>query len=315
MTPRSLLAVAIAAVLTSACGGGESDPAPASSEPQRTGTSAAESADEVAESQESIDIGGRRLFLRCWGEEVAGEPTILLMSGSDLDTSSWTVMASEFAADGHHLCAYDRLGAGRSDAPQEPRRTTKDQVDDAVALLDAADLPAPAVLVAHSLGSLPAVGLVERAPERVAGVVFVDPWSPRVSTAQRAALPPEKPDESPEIAAERRFLNDFLYDPSQNREHLLLAENDEQAARLFDDPGPAFGDLPVVVLQAPPLPYLPGLPRSYHRATLAAVDEGAEEFAAESTRGTLVKVEDTGHNIQDDQPQAVIDAILDVMAK
>ncbi len=190
----------------------------------------------------------------------------------------------------------------------------EDQVTDLVMLLDAADLQEPVVLAAHSLGSLPAVGLVDRAPERVAGVVLVDPWSPRVSVVQRAALPPETPDESPEVAEERRFLTGFLFDPAQNPEHLLLAASDEEVARLLDEPGPIFGDLPVVVLRAPPLPYLPGLPRSYHEATLAAISDGHREFAAESTRGTLIEVEDTGHNIQDDQPGVVMDAVRDVMA-
>ena len=41
---------------------------------------------------------------------------------------------------------------------------------------------------------------------------------------------------------------------------------------------------------------------------------GFRELAAESTRGTLIEVEDTGHNIQDDQPEVVMDAIRDVMA-
>lgn len=269
-------------------------------------------ATEVVESSEDIDIGGRELHLRCWGEATAAEPTVLLLAGSHLDTSSWELMAAELSTQGHHLCAYDRLGVGRSDAPRQARRTTTDQVDDLVALLDVADLNEPVVVAAHSLGSLPALEFAARAPRRVAGLVFVDPWSPRVSAAQRAALPPKKPDESPELAEERRFL-DGLGDPSGNPEHLHLAECDRQAARMLDKAGPVFGDLPVVVLGAPPLPYLPGLPRRYHEATVAAIADGAAEFAAESRHGSLVNVEDTGHNIQDDQPQVVRDAVLEVI--
>ena len=47
---------------------------------------------------------------------------------------------------------------------------------------------------------------------------------------------------------------------------------------------------------------------------METIDEGAEEFAAESTRGTLIRVKDTGHNIQEDRPEVVVDAILDVLA-
>ena len=303
------LAVVIA-LLGCGCAEGGDAPSPAST---REASGSADAADEIARSSEQIDIGGRSLHLQCWGERVAGEPAVLLITGHGPTTSSWEPMATEFAADGHHLCAYDRAGVGGSDPAPEASRTTEDQVTDLVMLLDAAGLPEPVVLAAHSLGSLPAVGLVDRAPERVAGVVLVDPWSPRVSAAQRAALPPEAPDESPELAGERRFLTD-LFDPAQNAEHLDVAASDEEVARLLDEPGPIFGDLPVVVLSAPPLPPLPGLPDSYHAATLAAMSDGYREFAAESTRGRLIEVEDTGHNIQDDQPDIVMDAIREVMA-
>jgi pimeloyl-ACP methyl ester carboxylesterase len=308
---RVVFLAVVIGLLGGGCAGGGDEPSSAST---RDASGPADAAGEIARSSEQIDIGGRSLHLVCWGERVAGEPTVLLMSGQELLTSSWELMASEFAADGHHLCAYDRAGVGGSDPAPGASRTTEDQVTDLVMLLDAAELQEPLVLAAHSLGSLPAVGLVARAPERVAGVVLVDPWSPRVSAAQRAALPPQKPDESPEVAEERRYLTDVLFDPAQNREHLLLAACDEEVARLLDEPGPIFGDLPVVVLRAPPLPPLPGLPDSYHEATLAAYSDGHQEFAAESTRGTLIEVEDTGHNIQDDQPEVVMDAIRDIMA-
>lgn len=306
------VSVAVAtALLVAGCSEGVGGPSP----PDTGGDSGtADSADEIARSSERIDIGGRSLFLQCWGERVAGEPTVLLLTGHGPTTSSWELIAGEFAADRHHLCSYDRAGVGGSDPAPEASRTTEDQVTDLVALLDAADLQEPVVLAAHSLGSHPAVGLVARAPERVAGVVLVDPLPPRVGSAQRAALPPATPDESKELADERRFLTETLFDPAQNPEHLLLSACDDEVASLLDRPGPVFGDLPTVVLRSPGPPPMPGLPDSYHAATVAAFDDGFTELAAESTRGTLVEVDDTGHNIQDDQPDVVMDAIRDVLA-
>lgn len=306
-----LASLAVAIVLLGAgCtqGGDESSPAsPADS--SRTSES-----EEIARSSEQVDIGGRSLHMQCWGEPAAGEPTVLLLTGHGPTTTSWESFARAFAAEGHHLCSYDRAGVGGSDPAVEASRTTENQVTDLVALLDAAGLQEPVVLAAHSLGSHPAVGLVARAPERVAAVVLIDPLPPRVGAAQRAALPPASPDDSPEAAEERRFLTEVLFDPAQNPEHLLLAASDDEVAMLLDEPGPIFGDLPVVVLRSPPRPYPPGLPREYHEATLAAFDDGFRELAAESTRGTLIEVEDSGHNIHDDQPEVVMDAIRDVMA-
>ena len=313
MEARGPLLVPVVVAVALLVGGCAEDTDRPSSDAETT-SSPSGGAEEIARSGEKVDIGGRSLYLECWGEPVNDEPTVLLISGQGPPTSYWDLMAGEFAAEGHHLCGYDRAGVGGSDFAPELRRTTADQVTELVALLDAADLEEPLVVVAHSLGSLPALGLVGRAPERVAGVVLVDPWGPRVSDATRAALPPETPNESPDLAEERRSLNDFMLDPAQNPEHLLLQACNDEAVSLLDEPGPAFGDLPVIVLQAP-LPKRPaGLPRAYDAVARAAWVDANEEFAGESTNGTVIEVEDTGHDIHVDQPEVVTDAIRDVMA-
>lgn len=319
MNPRVLLApvaaVTTAMIALSACSGDTSSSSDTRSSDTRSETaSSTPTTAEPVDTTELIDIGGRSLALRCWGEPVAGEATILLVSGQGPTVSYWDPMAAELALDGHHLCGYDRAGIGDSEPAPEERRTTKDQVADLVALLDAAGLNEPLVVVAHSLGSLPAIGLTDRAPERVAGVVLLDPWEPRVGETLLAALPPEKPNESEALAQERHFLGEFRYDPAQNSENLLVAACDEEAIAQLDKPGPLFGDRPVIVLQAPFPERPPGLPRDYDRTARAAWTAGNEEFAAESTRGRVIKVEDTGHDIHVDQPQVVIDAILDVLA-
>lgn len=183
-----------------------------------------------------------------------------------------------------------------------------------MALLDAADLNEPLVVVAHSLGSLPAIGLVDQAPERVAGMVLVDPWAPRVGATLASALPPEKPDESAALAEERQFHIEFRNDPAQNSENLHVAASDDEVIAMLDKPGPLFGDRPAIVLQAPFPPRPAGLPRSYDALARAAWTEANVEFAAESRRGRVVKVEDTGHDIHVDQPNVVIDAIREVIA-
>lgn len=311
-TRLRLLGVAMTtALLVGACG---DDEQPSSAAPSPSASSSSTLPDQVAHSAEAVDIGGRSLWLECWGEPGPGEATVLLISGQGPTVSYWEPMASDYARAGHHVCGYDRSGVGGSEFAPEARRTTDDQVTELVALLDAAGLTGPLVVVAHSLGSLPALGLVHAAPERVTGVVLVDPWSPRVAIATRAALPPRSPDESSELAEERRFLTDFMLDPGQNPEHLLLVACDDEAVVLLDEPGPLFGDRPLVVLQAP-LPERPaGLPRAYDAVARAAWVAGNEEYARESTRGRMVEVADTGHDIHTDQPRVVMGAIDEVLA-
>ncbi len=318
MPPRVFFvasAAAAAALVLSGCSGSDSDEAAGSSSESATAEgSSSEKAVAAVETRDDIDIGGRTLYLRCSGERVPGEPTILLMSGHEESTASWDPMAGDFAATGHWVCSYDRAGIGRSQPAPEARRTTKDQVADLVALLNAADLEEPVVLVAHSAGSMPAIGLAAKAPDLIAAVVFVDPLVPRLGDVQRAALPPEKPGESQELAHERAFLTEAQFDPTSNREKLVLAQGSREAVSWLEERGPLFGDRPVVVLQAPH-PDFPGLPKTFLAAEKAAIDEGNQELAAESAHGSVVQVEDTGHFIMIDRPDAVIDAILDVIAE
>jgi hypothetical protein len=107
-----------------------------------------------------VDIGGgRMMYIECHG---SGSPTVLLISGTDTASDLW------HAADQKgptvyddiqkttRVCAYDRPGAphldqtfSRSDPVPQPT-SPQNGVDDLVALLKAADVPGPYVLVAHS---------------------------------------------------------------------------------------------------------------------------------------------------------------------
>ena len=80
-------------------------------------------------------------------------------------------------------------------------------------------------------------------------------------------------------------------------------------------PGPFFGDRPVVVLTAGnPPPDFSTMPPEVARALAAAHEAAQQELADESTVGSRETVPDVGHNIQDEKPPAVIDALEKVLA-
>lgn len=141
-----------------------------------------------------IDIGGgRQLYLHCEGPLTPGRPTVVLESGYHDSSDPWTFTDAAAPAVGpsvferlsqdNRVCAYDRPGTlrysdpvaltDRSTAVPMPR-TAGAVVDDLHALLAAADVPGPYVLVAHSLGGLFARLYTQLHPTDVAGVVFVD---------------------------------------------------------------------------------------------------------------------------------------------
>src|SRR5262245_44742548 len=133
--------------------------------------------------------GGRGLYLECHG---TGSPTVVLESGFRNDAEIWDTLTSTGTAvlpavsRFTRVCAYDRPGTaldaehiGRSDPVPMPR-TADDIVADLNALLRAAEVPGPYVLVGHGLGGLFARLYASGQPEAVVGLVLVDAYPERL---------------------------------------------------------------------------------------------------------------------------------------
>jgi pimeloyl-ACP methyl ester carboxylesterase len=129
---------------------------------------------------------GHRLFLECRGE---GSPTVVLEAGLRNRADVWSTLAAEgqtatvfgALAMGTRVCAYDRPGTVSTDLTQRSRsdpvrmpRSTGALAADLHALLRAARVKPPYVLVAHSTGGLIVRQYTRAHPRRVAGLVLVD---------------------------------------------------------------------------------------------------------------------------------------------
>lgn len=123
-----------------------------------------------------VSIDDRSLCLWCLGPDPAdGEPTVLLEAGHGNDSTVWLAVQAALASTAR-VCSYDRANApgGASDPAMTPR-TGQDVVTDLHALLEAADVPGPYVLVGHSLGGIFVRQYASAHPDEVVGLVLVDP--------------------------------------------------------------------------------------------------------------------------------------------
>jgi pimeloyl-ACP methyl ester carboxylesterase len=148
--------------------------------------------------------GGRKLFLTCRG---SGGPTVVLLSGFRGAYDDWTHVVPREGAKPRpssravlpqvgrftRVCGYDRPGTvdfGGTLTPSTLVRqptTAADDVDDLHALLAAAKVPGPYVLVAHSWGGMGAYLYAARYPDEVAGLVLLDPGSTYLKSALKPA--------------------------------------------------------------------------------------------------------------------------------
>jgi pimeloyl-ACP methyl ester carboxylesterase len=120
-----------------------------------------------------VDVGGHRLHIYCMG---GGMPAVVMDSGFPGSSLSWTLVQPEVARF-THACSYDRAGLGWSDAGPMPR-SSRQIVEELRALLLNARVERPFVLVGHSFGTFTVRLYTSTYPGDVVGMVLVDPIHP-----------------------------------------------------------------------------------------------------------------------------------------
>jgi pimeloyl-ACP methyl ester carboxylesterase len=115
-------------------------------------------------------VEGRRLALHCSG---SGGPSVVFLPGAGmvgLDFLNIHDQISQFTTS----LLYDRAGTGWSDQITLPRSATE-VTDELWSLLREASVPAPYLLVGHSLGGAYAQRYAQRFPDEVAGLLLLEP--------------------------------------------------------------------------------------------------------------------------------------------
>ena len=286
-----------------------------------------------------VDVGGgRRIQLDCRG---AGFPVVVFESGLDsLGSLSWTATHDAIART-TRACAYSRAGIMWSDSDPRPFSSARVAADLHVALANARE-PPPYVMVAHSLGGPYVLAFTGRYGSDVAGVVFVDASHPDQLARLRAAVGKDITPEADTAAIGAALAWSGLLRVPQ----LITPPPDAPAivgpaSAAWFPPSLAavvqemrgvgatlaaagshrgLGDRPLVVLSAGENP--PPAARRQMQLTAAQGERMAtawralqDDEATWSTRSRHTVVAKSGHYIQFEQPQVVIDAVRDVVGQ
>ena len=270
-----------------------------------------------------VDVGGYRLHILCQGH---GSPTVVMDSAFGGFASDWSLVQPEIAKF-TGVCAYDRSGYGWSEPnPKETVRTSQQLVHELHTLLEKESISGPYVLVGHSFGGLNVRVFADQYPDEVVGMVLLDPAHEdaearlnvsnesivsclnfqanllRIGVVRKWLAPtlmvwmiPEYKNLPPEVWAMEVAV-------SLNSENLRTAAREagsatESMAQVRATHG--LGDMPLIVMTSM------AIPSSWMGL--------AKEMAGLSTQGRHVVVEGTGHYIQLGRPDAVIDAVRQVV--
>ncbi|MHB8895571.1 MAG: alpha/beta fold hydrolase [Candidatus Geothermincolia bacterium] len=117
-----------------------------------------------------VDIGGYSLNMTSLGKS---GPTVVMEAGAGSFSLVWAQVAPQLAT-GARVITYDRAGLGWSD-PSPKARTADNIVAEFRAMLQKAGVKPPYVLVGHSMGAIYMRMYANKFPGEVSGMVLVDP--------------------------------------------------------------------------------------------------------------------------------------------
>jgi pimeloyl-ACP methyl ester carboxylesterase len=283
-----------------------------------------------------VDIGGYRLHFHCMGQ---GGPSVILDAGQGQSSLSWDAIQREIAKT-TQVCAYDRAGLGWSDPGFRPR-TAHVMAEELHQLLEAAGIPKPYILVGASLGGLNVRVFAHIYPQEVAGLVLLDaaheeqylPEAIRKALKQMAGMmslmggyselvvrsgiaalfPRLLPGGSSASLAAQTDQALRVARPAYMQASIQEINDVQQSHAEVREMGVSnLGDIPVLVVrhgkvQTQMMPEVTEVMEETNQRLQAKV-------AGQSPKGRLVVAEESGHAIQVDQPDLVIETILEVIA-
>jgi pimeloyl-ACP methyl ester carboxylesterase len=268
-----------------------------------------------------VDVGGYRLHLHCVGN---GSPTVVIDAGWGDWSATWSSWVQPEAAKTTRVCAYDRAGMGYSEAGPLPR-TAEHFARELHTALGQAQIPGPYVLVGHSMGGFPVRVFAHTYAAEVAGVVLIESMHPGEAKSVVAPPPTESIVDS---------LGDWLLTlPARIGVLRLLAGPLNLDAGLSPEVAPAYTafsvtprfvqtwidegkGIPASMAQA-------GAVTSIGAVPLIVLSRGLQqdqnhqreqtELLQLSSNSQQMIADQSGHNIQVDQPAAAVNAIVQMV--
>ena len=288
----------------------------------------------------SVSLGAFSLNINCTG---SGKRTVILESGLGIPAVGWQLVQPRIAQFAR-VCSYDRAGYGWSDPGPFPR-TSREIALELHALLQKDRIAPPYILVGHSFGGFTVRLFNQLYPAEVSGAVLVDSshedqvqsMGPEMREAiakdlrqlrrmqsvmgflidfgiarsfarmnrDASPLPADLQDEMTYLQLSRKYTDAIVSEESSF---------EESAAEVRGSPG--FGDKPLIVLTAGAPLADPGVSQQETDSFFAVwVGELQPRLARLSTRGRQIVLLNSHHLIPFEQPQAIVDAVQDVIGQ
>jgi esterase len=278
------------------------------------GVAGLEPAELLLPDDRQVIVGTTRFHYLDWP---GGGHPLLFLHGGGLNAHTWDVVAV-MLRDRYRCIALDQRGHGDSEWSPAIDYGVETQVKDVEGFINLLGLENP-VLIGQSMGGLNAIAYAIGHSERLKGLVAVD-VGPEINPAGTERI--REFSSTPELDSLEAFLERAVkFNPHRDREVLrrslfynLRRLPDGKWALKHDQRRASDANYRANVEQRERLARevakitCPTLIVRGARSDILT-DEGADKFARSLPRAKWVRVEDSGHNVQGDNPRGLLDVM------
>ena len=276
-----------------------------------------------------LKVRGLNYHCRTWGRE--GAPKLFMLHGFQDVSASWQFTVDAFEKD-WHVIAPDWRGYGLTDWAGQDTYWFPDFVADLDAILDHFEPELPATLVAHSMGGSIAALYAGAMPQRIRKLVSVEGFGGPPANAEdaprryakwlRQIVSGEQQRPYADFAdfAERMMAENLRLTPKRAAflvQHWGKAQADGTVVRRADPahkvlrPTPSRADEAIACWRqiSAPVLLVEGANSRAAATQRSQPDEYQARLAAFQTLADVERIDDAGHNIHHDQPEALAKVI------
>lgn len=250
--------------------------------------------------QQFVEIRGKKQYYCSKGNR---EPVIVFVTGLGPTMDDFAGIQNKLSQNNRVIC-YDRSGIGNSESYNN-ERNLENISNELKELIEAIGLNKPFLLIGHSRGGLIARYFVNKYPEKVKGLVLIDPAIPEhiwLKRQLRTELEKKEFDKYYES-----FCTDSIkYSKTIRNEFLNSFKNDsaEVAGKGFPL------SIPITIIASNKISKI-----KYNAEEVKIKEELVKSYLKINPNIKLVFTDKAGHFIHDDQPKLVIGEINAILAK
>jgi pimeloyl-ACP methyl ester carboxylesterase len=282
-----------------------------------------------------VNVGDHRLHINCTGQ---GSPTVVMESGMSGWSTDWILVQPEIAKT-TRVCSYDRAGYGWSESGIQPRDSQQISKELQVLLLRAG-VKRKYILVGHSLGGLFVQLYAKLHPHQVAGLVLVDSVHPAQSLRMKEEVRRKYEGDLMNLTKFSSLAAPFGLLRLTNQPETIIVNKlpveyqdmtramgfQTKAYRALADEMASFEASQLEVQQAGELPKVPitvlssslvqDFPPGFSEDRIKNLwDELQNDFTHQAPNAIHLQAKNSGHYIHLDQPDLVIEAVVNMVKK